>query len=52
MPRKYSFYSRNDQSQESISSTLASGRLAAAKYFAARKRLSLKQFLNIYAISR
>ena len=39
MPKKYSFYSRNDQSQESISKTLASGRLAAAKYFAARNHL-------------
>ena len=52
MPKKYSFYSRNDQSQEPISKTLALGRLAAAKYFAARKHLSLKQFLSIYAISK
>jgi len=52
MPKKYTFHIRNDQSQEPISKTLASGRLAAAKYFAARKHLSLKQFLNIYAVSK
>lgn len=52
MPRKYYFYSKLDSNQEPISKTLASGRLAAARYFAARKQLDLKAFLQIYSISR
>lgn len=52
MPKKYYFYAKNDINQESISRVLATNRLSAAKYFAARKKLSLKSFLNIYSISR
>ena len=52
MPRKYYFYSKLDSTQEPISKTVASSRLKAAKYFAARKRLPLKKFLSIYSISK
>lgn len=52
MPKNYYFYSKNDLHQEPIAKTLASNRLAAAKYFAANKGLPLKQFLEIYSVSR
>lgn len=52
MPKTYYFYARNDWHQEPIAKTIATDRLAAAKYFAARKQLTLKQFLQIYSISR
>jgi len=52
MPKKYYFYAKNSFDQEPISKTLASSRLAAAKYFAERKNLKLKSFLNIYSVSR
>jgi hypothetical protein len=52
MPKKYYFYVKNDKEQEPISKTIASNRLAAARYFAAMKSLPLKSFLNIYSISR
>jgi hypothetical protein len=50
--KRFSFFSKKDKSQEAISTTKASGRLAAAKYFAAQKKLSLKQFLRIFSISK
>ena len=52
MAKKYYFYSKNDWQQEPVSKTRATDRLAAAKYFAAQKDLSLKQFLSVYSISR
>jgi hypothetical protein len=52
MPKKYYFYAKNDWQQEPISRTVAPGRLSAAKYFAGRKNLTLKDFLNIYSVSR
>ena len=50
--KRFSFYSKNDKAQEAVGTTLASGRLAAAKFFAAQKKLPLKQFLRIFSISR
>ena len=50
--KRFSFFSKKDKSKEAISTTKASGRLAAAKYFAAQKKLSLKQFLRIFSISK
>ena len=50
--KRFSFYSRNDSSQEAISSTLASSRLNAAKKFAETKQLPLKDFLRIFGISK
>jgi len=52
MAKRYYFYSKNDWQQEPISKTIATDRLAAAKYFAARKHLPLKKFLTIYSVSR
>ena len=52
MPKKYYFYAKNNWEQEPISTTLASSRLSAAKFFAARKNLTLKSFLSIYSVSR
>lgn len=50
--KKYTFYSRSDNSKETISTTIAMSRLSAAKYFAAIKRFSLKQFLELYSVSK
>lgn len=52
MVKKYYFYAKNDWHQEPISTTVISGRLNAAKYFAANKELTLKQFLELYSVSR
>ncbi len=49
--KRYYFYSRSDKNQERISSTLAMGRLSAAKYFSSVKCLSLKAFLKVFAVS-
>lgn len=52
MIKNYYFYAKNDWQQEPIQKTRATSRLAAANYFAATKQLTLKQFLEIYSISR
>lgn len=52
MPKNYYFYSKKDWNKEPISKTIATDRLAAAKYFSSVKGLKLKQFLQIYSISR
>lgn len=52
MAKRYYFYSKNDWQQEPIAKTIATDRLAAAKYFAAQKDLTLKKFLSVYSISR
>jgi hypothetical protein len=46
----FAFYSRNDLDQETISRTVSTSRLQAAKYFAARKQLKLKDFLKIFGV--
>jgi hypothetical protein len=46
----FAFYSRNDLDQETISRTVSTSRLQAAKYFAARKQLKLKEFLKIFGV--
>jgi hypothetical protein len=51
MMKRYYFYNRSDEKQEKISSTCASGRLEAAKYFSNVKCLSLKTFLKVFAVS-
>ena len=50
--KRFSFFVKKDKTEEAISSTEASGRLEAAKIFAARKKLPLKQFLRIFSISK
>jgi hypothetical protein len=47
---KYGYYSKIDLNEEIIAKTLAFSRLQAAKMFAFKKNLTLKQFLNIYTI--
>ena len=52
MARKYTFCYRNQYTGEVIDSVEAVSRLAAAKFFAARKQLPLKRFLEIFKISK
>ena len=49
---RYNFYSRVDENQEAIGTCLALTRYRAALYFAAVKKLDLKSFLRVYAVSR
>jgi len=44
------FYNKNDKNQEIIGRTIGFSRLEAAKYFAGRKRLPLKEFLKIFSV--
>jgi hypothetical protein len=46
----FGYYSRYDKHQEVINRTVTLSRLQAAKIFAGRKQLPLKEFLKIYAI--
>ena len=46
----FGFYSRNDKMEELVSKTVSTSRLKAAKYFAARKQLPLKEFLKIFGV--
>lgn len=50
--KKYSFFYRNQYTGEVIDCVEAVSRLAAAKFFAARKKLTLKEFLKIFTISK
>ena len=47
----FKFYSRNDKNQETIGRTVTTSRLQAAKMFAERKQLSLKEFLKIFGVT-
>ena len=47
---RYYFHSRIDITQEPIAKCITYTRLKAAKVFAGRKQLSLKEFLKIYAV--
>lgn len=44
------FYNKNDKHQEIINRTVSISRLNAAKYFAERKQLPLKEFLKIFSV--
>jgi hypothetical protein len=46
----FKFYSRRDKDQETIGRVIASSRLQAAKIFAERKQLPLKEFLKIFGV--
>jgi hypothetical protein len=48
----YGFYSKQDETKETIGRTVDVSRLGAAKYFASRKHLSLKQFLQIFGVKQ
>jgi hypothetical protein len=46
----FAFYNKNDKNQETIARTMSTSRLNAAKYFAERKQLPLKEFLKIFGV--
>jgi hypothetical protein len=48
----FGFYNKIDNNQEVINRTLSTSRLNAAKYFAERKQLLLKDFLKIFSIKK
>jgi len=48
----YYYYSKLDQSAEAVDKVFTTGRLQAAKHFAARKQLALKDFLKIWTVSK
>ena len=49
----YYFYYRNDSSREAIKRVyFATSRLNAAKYFAEVKKMTLKQFLSVFGVSK
>jgi len=48
----FGFYNRNDKMEELVGRTVETSRLKAAKYFAARKQLPLKEFLKIFGIKQ
>ena len=50
--KKYRFYSRKDSLKESYGCVISFSRLDAAKVFAEKKRLPLKEFLRIFEVSR
>ena len=50
--RKYYSSSRIDLYGESIDSIISPSRLLAAEYFAKRKRLSLRDYLKIFKVSK
>ena len=52
LKESYFFYSKNDLKKEPIFWVKGYSRLVAAKHFAQMKRLTLKQFLHIYSISK
>ena len=47
----FKFYSRKDKDQETIGRTVTTSRLQAAKLFAERKQLPLKEFLKIFGVT-
>jgi len=48
----FGFYNRNDNTEELISKIFSTSRLEAAKKFAERKQLPLKDFLKIFGIKQ
>ena len=50
--RQYYFYSKFDSSKEPIYTIRAVNRILAARKFAMGKRLTLKEFLKLYSVSR
>ena len=47
----FMFYSRNDKGQETIGRVVTASRLQAAKLFAERKQLPLKEFLKVFGVT-
>ena len=46
----FKFYNRNDKNKETIGCVVTTSRLQAAKLFAERKQLPLKEFLKIFGV--
>ena len=46
----FGFYNRTDKTEEIISRSVNTSRLEAAKKFAERKQLPLKEFLKIFGV--
>ena len=46
----FGFYNKQDKNQETMGRIVSFSRLEAAKYFAGRKQLSLKEFLKIFSV--
>jgi hypothetical protein len=47
----FKFYSRSDKDQETIGRVVTTSRLQAAKLFAERKQLPLKEFLKVFSVT-
>lgn len=47
----FKFYSRNDRDQETVGRVITTSRLQAAKIFAERKQLPLKEFLKVFGVT-
>lgn len=50
--KRYFFYSKSDSTKEPIFSTVTTSRLKAATLFSTGKRLSLREFLKVFSVSR
>jgi hypothetical protein len=48
----FGFYHKTDQTREAISRTISTSRLQAAKQFAERKQLPLKEFLKLFGVKK
>lgn len=48
----YGFYNKQDSTKETIGKVVDVSRLGAAKYFANRKQLPLKEFLKIFGVKQ
>jgi len=47
----FKFYNRNDKNQETIGRIVTTSRLQAAKLFAERKQLPLKEVLKVFGVT-
>ena len=47
----FKFYYRNDKNQETIGRIVTTSILQAAKLFAERKQLPLKEFLKVFGVT-
>jgi len=47
----FKFYNKRDKDQETIGRVITTSRLQAAKIFAERKQLPLKEFLKIFGVT-
>lgn len=46
------YYIKNDQTKEPLGKVVSTSRLKAAKSFADRKQLSLKEFLKLFSVEK